>query len=530
MTRHRAEGTPAAAVLAALLLALLALAERAGLPLPFVKGFLVAAALLTYAAIVAFARTGRERPFVGTDGWGGPVQAGLAVAAGVWLTSEFLAPAADPAGWIATMAGAPLGVAAAHMVERFVALRQPDGDTEARGWAGLLAALAASAVGGLVLIAGIGASERELARILGFSDVTALAVAGLLILLPTLLGGARGAMALAGASAVAATILLIALVVIGLAWLGALPIPGQSEARTLQAVAEARERWGIRWPVHLNAWPAWDLLVRREAMLAFASAFATTAALGLAAAPAAPLRRRATALTAALALAILPLLTTAIAGYAIEAAGTRFIGTAAARPPAALVETSALGLVRVCGRQPTDADTLRTACGIGPRDPATLDWSRLAPTPAFLQSGLPAALGFPSTISLAADGLRLAMALATGALGLWIAARAIGRGMLGRRRQAAGLASLRQGLIRIAALVVIGGAAFLLARGIALPPETPFILPAAAAILTVAKLWSGTRKPLPAPPIPPPAPRRRAARASALGEAAERLGPAHGAP
>ncbi len=520
MTGQKVEGAPAAALLAALLLALLALAERAGLPLPYVRGFLFAAALLTFGAIVALARTGRERPFVGLDGAAGPVQAGLALAAAAWIAGEVLFPAADPAAWVAMMAGAPLGVAAAHAVERFAAKRLSSGDGEPTGWAGWLAALAAAAVGALVLVAGLGIAQREIARILGLSDPAALALAALLILLPTLLGGARGAMALAGASAVAAGVILVALVIIGLAWLGALPIPGQSEVRTLQAVAEARERWQIRWPIHLTAWPGLDLLFRREALSAFAIAFTAAAALGLAAAPAAPLRRRSTAATATIALALLPLLTTAIAGYAIEAAGTKFVGAPAARPPAALVESAALGLVGICGRQPMDADAVRVACGIGPRDPSTLDWSRLTPSPAFLRSGFPAALGFPTTISLAADGLRLAMALAAGALGLWIAARAIGRGLLGRRRQAAGLASLRQGLIRVAALVVVGGVCALLALRLPLPPEAVLALPPAAALLAMAKLWAATRKPVAAPPIPPPAPRRRASSSSALGEAA----------
>ncbi len=520
MTAQKAEGAPAAALLAALLLALLALAERAGLPLPYVRGFLVAAALLTFGAIVALARTGRERPFVGLGGATGPAQAGLALAAAVWITGEVLFPASDPAAWIAVMAGAPLGVAAAHALERFTAKRLPAGEGEPTGWPGLLAALAAAAVGALVLVAGLGVAQQELARILGLSGPAALAMAALLILLPTLFGGARGAMTLAGASAVAAGVILVALAIIGLGWLGALPIPGQSEARTLQAVAEARERWQIRWPVHLTAWPGFDLLLRREALSAFATAFAAAAALGLAAAPAAPLRRRSTAATAAIALVLLPLLTTAIAGYAIEAAGTKFVGAPAARPPPALVESSALGLVGICGRQPSDADAMRAACGIGPRDPSTLDWSRLAPTPAFLRSGLPAALGFPATISLAVDGLRLAMALAAGALGLWIAARAIGRGLLGRRRQAAGLASLRQGLIRVAALAVVSNVGALLAMRLPLPPEAVLALPPAAALLAITRLWSATRKPVPAPPIPPPAPRRRAGRASTVGESA----------
>ncbi len=369
-----------------------------------------------------------------------------------------------------------------------------------------------------MLVTGLGAAERELVRILGLGAPAALAVAAALTLLPTLFGGARGALAFAGASAATAACILVALVVIGLVGLGALPLPGQSEARTLQAVAEARERWGIRFPVHLTAWPAIDLLLRREALTAFAATFALAAALGLAAAPAAPLRRRATAASAALALILLPLLATAIAGYAIEAAGTRFIGASAARPPAALVETSALGLIQVCGQQPATADELRIACGIAPRDPAVLDWNRIAPTSAYLASGLPAALGFPATISLAADGLRLAMALAAGALGLWIAARAIGRGLLGRRRQAPGLASLRQGLIRVAALVMIGGAAWLVLLRVPLPPEAVYALPAAATLMAAGRIWSATRRPLPAPPVQPPAPRRRGSRGSVVGE------------
>ncbi len=522
MTRNRVDGAPAAALLAALLLALLALAERAGLPLPYVQGFLMAAALLTYGALVALARTGRERIFIGVDGWRGHAQAGLAIAAAAWLTGEFLAPIGSPAAWMAATAGAPLGIAAAHAVERFAARRDPGGEGEPIGWTGILAALAAAAVGALVLAAGLGAAMREIVRLLGLGEGMALAVAALLVLVPTLIGGALGALSLARASAVAAAMILVSLAVVGMAVLGALPLPGQSEARTLQAIAEARERWGIVSPVHLLSWPSTGMLFGREALAAFGAAFALTAALALASAPAAPLRRRATAATAGLALLLLPPLTTAVAGYAIEAAGTKFVGARAARPPATLVEASALGLVRVCGAQPQTAEALRTACGIAPRNPAALDWSQLAPSPAFLRGGLPAALGFPSTISLAADGLRLAMALATGALGLWIAARAIGRGLLGRRRQAAGLASLRQGLIRIAALAVMGGVSALVALRLALPPETIWVLPVAAAVLALARLLSTSEQPVPIAAEPPAPPRRRGRRgmASAQGEPA----------
>ncbi len=111
--------------------------------------------------------------------------------------SEILAPATDPTGWIAAMAGAPLGIAAAHAVERFAALR-PAGQAEPTGWPGLAAALAAATVGGLALVAGLTAATGEIGRMLGLSSLAALVVAAVLVMLPTLLGGARGAMTLAG--------------------------------------------------------------------------------------------------------------------------------------------------------------------------------------------------------------------------------------------------------------------------------------------------------------------------------------------
>ena len=517
MTRNRVEGAPAAALLAALLLALLALAERAGLPLPYVKGFLIASGLLAYGLLVALSRTASERVFIGVAGHGGPVQAGLALAAAVWLTGESIVPASTPETWLAALIGGPLGIVTAFALERLAKGTASGEAREPTGGTALLGAVAAAATGLIILALGMDAAQGEIRRILGFGEVAALAVAAAVVLMPTLLGGARGAHALAGAAASVAILILLSLLVIGMGGIGALPLPGQSEGTTLQAISEARERWGIAQPLHLAAWPSAASLFTQEATAAFGIAFATAAALGCAAAPAAQIHRHATMMSAALALAILPLLTTAIGGYAIEAAGTRFIGASAARPPTSLVEASTLGLVRVCGAFSTTPDAMRTACGVAPRDAATLDWSRITLEPAFLQSGLPAALGLPSTLSLSSGVLRLAFSLAAAALGLWIAARAIGRGLLGRRRQAAGLASLRQGLIRIAALAVTAGAATVLLKRLAIPSEAIHVLPVAAAALALVKLLSLRLQTAPestttAPPSPV---RRRSAQSQA---------------
>jgi len=521
MTRPTSDGAPAAALLAMLLLGLLALAERAGLPLPFVQAFLCVAALLTYGALAAFSRTARERAFLGLDNGIGrganSLGAGLALAAATWLLCEAIAPPMNSAAWLAAMLGATLGISAAHAIAR-IAERGADGEAEPTGATGLVTAFAATAAGAALLVVALHAAQAEVARLFGLGDVAALAVAALLALTPTLLGGGRGAIAIAGAMATAATLAILLLVGLGLATLGPLPLPGQSESRTLDAIAEARGHWGIVSPLQPTAWPDPANLLERGALLAFGAAFATAAALSLAAAPAAPIRRRGVAASAAVALALWPVLTTAIAGYAVEAAAVRFVGAPAARPPPALVESSAFGLVRVCGVEADSAEGLRRACRVAPRDPTAIDRSWIELRPAFLRSGLPAALGLPSTLSLAASGLQLAIALAGAALGLWIVARAVGRGMLGRRRQAAGLASLRQGLIRLAALAASAAASAAVVFGFLPPRESVLVLAAAAAFIAAARFWAMRQR---APGIPvaelveaKPASRRRRADSS----------------
>jgi hypothetical protein len=482
--RSLGAGASAAAMLALLLLGLIALAERAGLPLPYVERFLIATTILAFALVTGLAATARERSFMGLETVVGPAGGGAALAAAVWILVGFLGLAADAGGWLAVLVGAPLGVVFAHLLLRLSPVQRSEG-------AGRLAQafgdLARAAVGLFTLYAALRTAAPEASRLLGLSGLAAALLVGALAALPLLVGGARAALALASGAAGTAAAILLCLAGAGLLFIGRLPLPGESEVQTLELIAEARRQWGVAAPVHLVAWPSLSLLGESAALRAFGIAFAAAAALGLAAAPALPLRRRSAAAGAALALVLLPLLTTAVAGYAVEAA-VRFVGAPASRPPAALLASSGLGLVTVCGATAGDAEALRTACGLAPRDPAQLGWQRLGLKPAFLDGGLAAALGAPATAALSANGWRLAMALAAAVLGLWIAGRAAGLLLMGRRRQSPGLASLRLGVVRVSTLLIAGAAAAALIEGMLLPAEAAALLGAGALVLAVLQL------------------------------------------
>jgi hypothetical protein len=294
----------------------------------------------------------------------------------------------------------------------------------------------------------------------------------------------------------------------------------------LAAMAEARAAWSINEPLLPVAWPALSSLLEPASLATAGIAALTTAGLVIVASPALPAHRKGFAAMAALAAALIPVAVIAVAGFAVEAAAIRFVGASIARPPQALVDASRLGLISVCGGFPDTADAMRIACGVGPRDVAAFSWGQLGPTPAYVAQGPMASLGHAATLTLAGGIAKLAGSLAGLTLGLWLAAEGLGRGLLGWRFRAAGLASLRLGLTRLAALAIAGGLVAVPALRMATVTEW---LPEAAAgagvlmlLLTLVPPLLRRANPQPAEQPKPPSRRRKASApvASTPGETA----------
>jgi hypothetical protein len=177
------------------------------------------------------------------------------------------------------------------------------------------------------------------------------------------------------------------------------------------------------------------------------------------------------------------------------------------------VETSRLGLVAVCGVNPGSPDALRLACGVSPRDTAAFAWAQIGLTPAYIATGLSAASGFSTTLNLSAGLLTAASHLVMITLGLGLAAKGLGEYLLARNYRAAGLASLRLGLVRLSALLLALALAFLPPGWLIMARDGQLAALATGSIIILGfGLWVALRKtgPVPADPVPARPARSRA--------------------
>jgi hypothetical protein len=523
MNRTTASAMAAVGLLAAALFALLAVAERAGLPLFWVKAFLCATGALTLLCAVVLARTTQERAFFAAEPMLGPVSGGLALAMLVVTVNGVLLPATDGAGWLAVVLGAPVGLLAGHGVSR--AARKIAGRRDLQPRLRALPAQevmrgAALALAGVaVLLAGADLARGEAAAVFGLSPAAASMLSLAAVLAAVLLGGGAGASLLLASLAGFAVLCMVINLAAGFAAFGNPALPGWSEPQTLAAISEARTTWGVGAPIHLTEWPALASVLEGDALRRLLLSALTAAGLSLALSPGLPAHRRGHVAVAAGAALLLPIALVAIAGYAIEAAAIRFIGAPVVRPPPGLVEAAQFGLVTVCGASPDTADAVRIACGVAPRDPALLAWRQIALSSAYVHGGPTVALGYTATVGLAVGIGRLAMALIAATAGLWLLAEGLGRDLLARNRAAAGLASLRLGLARLAAVLAAIGAMILGASGVALsPPLLLVALGLGSGLLLLIGMSRAFRRPASVITTPPP-PRRRKA-PSAQGEPA----------
>ncbi len=445
-------------LLALVLLGVLAIAERVGLPGFWVQSFFIALLLLTVLVVLWLSRTTQERVFLGTLPALEPPGGAMVLAIVTTATVAGLASSSDGPQWLASLAGTPVGLLLAHGIARWKDHKQTasanSGGAAHNETLIVMRGIALLLIGASLALIALHQAQMEIARLLFLPTGTGVALASGLSLLAVLIGGMRACLMQVALLALATVIALVLLLGIGLVHLGPLPLPGLSETTTLTAIAEARGRWAITIPLQLSTWPDWIEAFQGEALKRFALSALIATGVALAISPALPIRRRSLTGLAVAGTIIIPLAVMAIAGYAIEAAASNFVGASIARPPAALVESARLGLISICGANPDSAEALRMACGVSPRDSVALAWNQISLSPSFLRSGVSAAFGYTATISMSIGILSLTWAMALATFGLALAAQGLGLHVLAWKYRAAGLASMRLGLIRLAALVL----------------------------------------------------------------------------
>jgi hypothetical protein len=444
----------------------------------------------------------------------------LAVVISAAITS--LMPSQDGPQWLGSLAGAPVGLLLAHGLVRRTQRRKSDPAKDMgmvrEGSFPVVRGVALLIVGSALAIVALGQAQQELARLLSLTTGTSITLVSGLSLLAVLVGGLRTSVIQAALLALATVIALGLMLIIGLVHLGALPLPGLSEATTLTAIAEARSRWMITTPLQFLIWPDWLSAFQEEGLKSVALSALIACGIALAVSPGLPVRRRSLTGMAMAGTLILPLAVMAIAGYAVEAAAINFVGSSIARPPAGLVETARLGLIGICGASPETAEALRMACGVSPRDAVALDWGQISLAPAFLRSGLSAAFGYTAAVSMTIGILSLAWMMAIATLGLALAAQGLGLFLLARKYHAAGLASLRLGLVRLAALML--AVAFTIPVAVNANIDGTIVLAGMAIgcfLLLVLALWSALKKPENEPAAETPAPKIKSRRQKTAG-------------
>jgi hypothetical protein len=487
-------------LIALVLLGLLTVTERVGLPGLWVQSFFFAILILTLLAVLWLAGTTQERAFLGALPALEPLAGAMVLSTAISAAVASLVPSFDGPQWLASLIGAPVGLLLAHGLARTVHRRKnhlSEGNQSTRedpsppttGMALLL-------IGAALAMAALDQAQLEIVRLLSLTTGTSMALAAAIAMLAVLVGGLRAGLAQAALMALAAVMALVLMLGIGLVHLGALPLPGQSETATLTAIAEARGRWAITTPLQVLVWPDWSSVLQGEGLKHLAVAALIAAGIALAVSPGLPVRRRSLTGMAVAGTIILPLAVMAIAGYAIEAAAINFVGASITRPPVALVESARTGLVSVCGMNPATAEALRMACGVSPRDTVALDWGQIGLSQTYMRSGLSTAFGYPAAVSMTVGLLTLAWMISLATLGLAVAAKGLGLHILARKHQAAGLASLRLGLVRLAALLL--ALAFAIPAAVHAKIDGTIVLAGmltGCGLLLVLVLWSALRKP-----------------------------------
>jgi hypothetical protein len=485
-TRPNLSAVPLLSILAFTVLAisgLMMIAERAGLSTVWVERMVYGVIALTLATAALASSTTQENRFFGTQTLVSALIGAGVLGCVIFGVTTVLMKQSTAAEWLAVIVGNVIGVTSLHVVLRL--LPKTNQHANNTSYQETLSPLPGARSG----IKNMKITRGVLLALLGFS----LAIPSLAAVLETLrerpelstfaspafvlafpiiallAGGLRAGITFAATLVLFALTGLVAMVGTGFVTLGDLPLPGWSETGTLSAIAEGRTRWEIETPLFFEQWPQFSQIFYGQALRNLALSAVVAAAVGYSLTPAIPVRRRSLTLVTVSVMCLMPLALVVIGGYAIEAAGLQFVGAAIVKPPASLLEAARLGMVTICGASPVTPETMRVACGVLPRDTAVLGWEQLKISQAFLRSGLPVALGYPTVMIVMGYCFTIAMALSCLTAGLWMIGKGFGQDILARHQDAPGLASFRLALTRLAiclaggALLVISGLNFAIA-------------------------------------------------------------------
>jgi hypothetical protein len=497
------------------LVALVVVAERAGLPPGLAQSGVLLLVCVLSVGLVWNGRTVEEAVFTGRALLMRPVIAGIVAGAVLTGMGVAMLRPVSAVELVTILTGQVIGIAVAHALARWRRHRAENTPAQSPVFAVVQGVLHTIAGGLLGLICLSLLASDLAAPIAGQGHVISLlSTSLLLVLLPLIavaIGGLQASLVLCVGLVSLAMAGCFAIVATGLFGLGTLPLPFFSEGATLAAIAEAKARW-FATPVHpvlLTQWPALAAGFSQEtAGLLFGSACISCFIL-LSVFPALPLQRRSVLVPALSTSIVLPLCLVAAGGYAIEAAGFQFVGASVQRPPAGLLEAARNGFVTVCNAAPLTVDALRAACGVSPRDVMLLDWQQVQINRSYLSGGLLSAMGYPVATAVLARMAEPLLLLAGLTVGFWIAARGLGLGILARDRMTPGLASLRLGFVRLAALLLAAVMAIVVAW-LALPTALLWPIAAIAAGLGLAISFVPAQRQSPAveQPKSAPAPRR----------------------
>jgi hypothetical protein len=513
----------------AAVLGLLLVAERSGLPTAWAEPAAFAVLVAALGVGTWMSRTAMESRFFGRERFGGSLFGGVIL--GFLLTGATMSfhGGGHSVLWFPALAGALGGLVIAHLFSRLrVVIMQEraqrrGGSRAAHAVLGVALILMGGTIAAFAVQSGLG----EMDAIFGTKGGLSVFLALILPFFAVVLGGCYGGLSLCGMLALLSLSGLAVMAAVGFAAFGTPPLPGFSDSQTLAVIADLRARWGLTGIAFLEQWPPLAALFDVSTLPTTAFSAVAAAAIALSLSPAVPVRRRSVTLVAMATVCLVPLLMIVVGGYAIEAAAKQFVGAPINRPPPGLLEALRLGLVSVCGGIPETADALGRQCGVSPRDTAVLTVEQIRFSAAFLQSGLTVAIGSASVINAVARMVSLAMVGAGLVAGLWMMALGLGSHILGWKHQAAGLASQRLAVTRMAAVIAVAVAATASIYGL-VPALDQARMLAGGAALTVLLMqallaWNertGLSASAPEKPSAPAKGRRRKAAASAPGELA----------
>ncbi|MFM9976339.1 MAG: hypothetical protein ACKVON_17435 [Beijerinckiaceae bacterium] len=500
-SRSGSRGLPFAGIACfiAVVLCLLLAAERSGLPSSWTQPLSFAVLGLVVVLAVLMSRAASEPVFFGGEELQSRFYPGLLL--GFIITGIIFSAFGgvsvhggpqNPEPFSA-FAGALIGLFGAHLMARRWRARPSQVQTMHGRYPRFIhfvLGVALIIAGGILALLSLQPVLEGLAHVFGKSGGEALIYALMLPFLAVLLGGAYGGLMLSCMLLVVSLAGLVIISGIGFNAFGAPPLPGFSDMLTLTVISELRMKWGLTKGLFPMEWPSLAAVFAPSHLGIVAVSAGLTAAIAISLSPAIAIRRRSVGLMAMIATCLLPLVLIASGGYAVEAAAKQFVGASINRPPAGLLESIRLGLASVCGGTPETADALRVQCGALPRDASTLAVEQMRFTDAFLQGGLPVALGFSSVVNVLARVAPLAVAGIGLTMGLWMMTMGLGNHILGRRHQAAGLASQRLAVMRMATVLATGAVAVAAINASMLSLDQIMVLAGLAAVVIVgANAW-----------------------------------------